>query len=240
MSRLLKPFEKKLHVEARASKSCPPIAIDWQQFHNFLLQRMTPKTAGDRLSYAKQYAIIILQSGDGGDASSLMHLTPNKRIHIQKALSSLARFTGKTEEWKAIRQKYGLTWSTGTEQLDAFNRFFSNDNSLEKMIESLKQAMQLLPHPYRDVLLFCVLTGLRNGETIECIKLIRDPEQFKIYYNESSQCLEHFRFKERFLRKTKSAYITVCDKQILQIAQNLDRTPTLVALKNESGVVVPS
>ena len=28
-------------------------SIDWQQFHNFLLQRMTAKTAEDRMQYAK-------------------------------------------------------------------------------------------------------------------------------------------------------------------------------------------
>ncbi len=31
----------------------------WLDFHNFLLQRMTAKTAGDRLSYAKQYGDIL-------------------------------------------------------------------------------------------------------------------------------------------------------------------------------------
>lgn len=182
---------------------------------------MTKRTVEDRLRYAKQFDYVL----DTGDASVLLQLSPDKRIHVQKALSSLARFTGKTEQWRAIRQRYGLTWSTGTEQLDAFNRFFSNDNSVENMIESLKRARQSLPKVYGDILLFCALTGLRNGETIECIKLIRDPEQFKIYYNESSQCLEHFRFKDRFLRRTKTAYITVCDRQMLAIVQNLDRTP---------------
>jgi hypothetical protein len=155
----------------------------------------------------------------------LLSAPPNKRIHVMKALSSLARFSGKTDQWKAIRQKYGLTWSTGTEQLDAFNRFFSNEKSLDKMIESLKQALQVLPKVYGDILLFCTLTGLRNSECIEVIKLIRDPEQFKIYYNESNQCLEHFRYKELFLRKTKSAYLTVCDNQLLGIVQKLHQTP---------------
>src|SRR5215203_7446215 len=37
--------------------------INWQQFHNFLLQRMTANTAEDRLRYTKQY-YSILQNGD--------------------------------------------------------------------------------------------------------------------------------------------------------------------------------
>jgi hypothetical protein len=188
---------------------------------------MTPKTAEDRLRYAKQYAHVLTS----WSPHELQQLSPNKRIHVMKALSSLARYTGTQSDWLAIRQRYGLQWSTGTEKLDSFTRFFSDENSLEKMIDSLKQARQVLPKAYGDILLFCALTGLRNSECIESINLIRDPEQFKIYYNESKQCLEHFRYKELFLRRTKSAYITVCDNQLLGIVQKLDRTLTLIAIK---------
>src|SRR5918999_514692 len=31
------------------------LIVDWQQFHQFLLQRMTPNTAADRIRYAKQF-----------------------------------------------------------------------------------------------------------------------------------------------------------------------------------------
>src|SRR5918998_3137931 len=33
--------------------------VNWQQFHNFLLQRMTAKTAEDRLRHAKQYVSLL-------------------------------------------------------------------------------------------------------------------------------------------------------------------------------------
>jgi hypothetical protein len=58
--------------------SAPPSLIDWQQFHNFLLQRMTAKTAEDRLRYAKQFVSVLTN----GDAQSLLSAPPNKRIHI--------------------------------------------------------------------------------------------------------------------------------------------------------------
>jgi len=60
----------------REFKSCPPsqsLSIDWQQFHNFLMQRMTAKTAGDRISYAKQYAHIFWSGPD-----QLLQFPPNK------------------------------------------------------------------------------------------------------------------------------------------------------------------
>jgi hypothetical protein len=96
--------------------------LDWQQFNMFLLHRMNKKTAEDRLRYAKQYASVLTSVGIPTDL--LLQLSPNKRIHVMKALSSLARFTGRTEEWRQMRQRYGLQWSTGTEKIDAFTRFF--------------------------------------------------------------------------------------------------------------------
>jgi len=189
MSRL--PFEnvqnissKEMHKigdgGARWFESDPsyPTIIDWQRFHNFLLQRMTAKTAEDRYRYSKQFYNIL----QNGDASTLMQLPANKRIHVQKALSCLARYTGKTEQWSQLRKTYGLTWTTGNEQLDAFSRFFSEDNiDLEKMIEWLREARQRIPKIYSDFYLFCTLTGMRCSEALASVKLIKDPETFKRY-----------------------------------------------------------
>jgi hypothetical protein len=66
------------------------VGVDWQQFHTFLLQRMTAKTAGDRLRYAKQFYMIL----HNGNAQGLVQLAQNKRIHTMKALASLSRFLG--------------------------------------------------------------------------------------------------------------------------------------------------
>jgi hypothetical protein len=67
----------------------PDVVIDWQQFHIFLLQngRMNETTAKDRLSYAKAYASVLknLQT-----QQEIPLLPPNKRLHVMKAISSLA------------------------------------------------------------------------------------------------------------------------------------------------------
>ncbi len=68
--------------------------IDWHQFHNFLLQRMTLTTAQDRLRYAKRYGSVLKSAGIPDD---FLQLSPNKRIHIMKAISCLAKFTGRTD-----------------------------------------------------------------------------------------------------------------------------------------------
>jgi intergrase/recombinase len=80
--------------------------------------------------------------------------------------------------------------------------------------------------------MFCTLTGLRASECVASVKLIKDPDSFKNYYNEDRQCLEHFRFVNIFIRRTKAAYISLVDKEIMEIAQNCTTNiPSYNALK---------
>jgi hypothetical protein len=220
-------------VGARCFDSDPsPQIIDWHQFHTFLLQRMTPKTAEDRIRYAKQYASVLKSSGTPID---LLQLSPNKRIHIMKALSSLARFTGQQDLWQAMRRRYGLQWSTGTEKIDAFTRFFDDSKDLDTMVSWLKEALQVLPTAYANFFLFCTLTGLRASEAVEAVRLLNCLEKDKTYYNPEQQALQHYRFPDVFIRRTKSVYISIVNDSIVEIARRIgENIPTLNALKMQS------
>lgn len=123
--------------------------VDWSQFKAYLLQRMTKRTAEQRMRYAKKYYQILLSNnGDNRNAQqqSLLQMQGDKRIHIMKAISSLARFTGQVSAWQEIKQRYNLKWSTGTEKLDAFQRFFNDDgkSSLNSMLKWVKNALEVL------------------------------------------------------------------------------------------------
>lgn len=149
-----------------------------------------------------------------------------------KALSALARFTGQYNNWRAIVQQYQLSWSTGTEKLDAFTRFFDDSKDLDTMISWLKEALCVLPSQYSKFFLFCTLTGMRCSEALESMKLIRkDPETFKRYYDRNGQVLRHYAFPDIFIRRTKAVYISVVDDEIIGIAQDIEKVPTLNALK---------
>ena len=149
-----------------------------------------------------------------------------------KALSNLAKFTGEYDVWLQLRQRYNLKWSTGTEKLDAFERFFDDSKTLDTMLQWLRQVRQQLPKSYSDFFVFCTLTGLRASECVACIRLIKDPDSFKTYYNEDRHYLEHFRFAKLFIRRTKAAYISIADKEILEIGQNAGKTsPSYNTLK---------
>jgi hypothetical protein len=192
---------------------------------------MTAKTAEDRLRYSKQYAHV-LEDTSTGITAHLLQLSPNKRIHIMKALSALARFTGRSDQWLAIRKRHGLQWSTGTEKIDAFTRFFDSSKDLDTMLQWLRQALQVLPADYANFYLFCSLTGLRGSECLEAIRLlshqslgISDQVRDVSYYNPEQQVLQHYRFPHLFIRRTKAVYISVVNNSIVAIAQNIRNTP---------------
>lgn len=146
-----------------------------------------------------------------------------------KALSSLARYTGAQSDWLAIRQRYGLQWSTGTEKIDAFTRFFDDSKDLDTMMGWLKEALQVLPARYANFFLFCTLTGMRASEAVEAVRLLHSSSTS--YYNPEKQVLQHYRFPDIFIRRTKAIYISIVNDEIIDIARKIDKTPTLNSLK---------
>ncbi len=96
----------------------------------------------------------------------------------------------------------------------------------DKMLISLNESVQVVPKHYADFFLFATLTGLRISECIKCVRLVKNSGSFKEYYNADTSTLEHFKHPTIFIRRTKAAYISIVDKQIIAIAQNIERTPT--------------
>jgi intergrase/recombinase len=123
------------------------------------------------------------------------------------------------------------SWSTGTEKLDAFTRFFDDTKDLDTMIRWLKEAMQILPTNYANFFLFCTLTGMRCSEALASAKLIKNPDTFKRYYDPDLCLLRHYAFSDLFIRRTKAVYISIADRKIVGIVQNIDKVPTYNGLK---------
>lgn len=188
---------------------------------------MTAKTAEDRIRYAKQYSSVLFEGG--GTAALLLQVPPNKRIHIRKSLSCLALYTGQQDNWLAIRKRYGLQWSTGTEKIDAFTQFFDSSKDLDTMLQWLREALRVLPTNYSNFYLFCTLTGLRPSECIEAVRLINSAAEYmqQQYYNPEQKILQHYRFPDIFIRRTKAVYISVVDDEIIGIAKKIGKTQKL-------------
>jgi hypothetical protein len=206
--------------EAPAAVEKHTIRYEEEAFHKFLLQSMNEKTAWHRIHYAKQFAHV-LQSGD---AQSMLQLSPQKRLHVMKSLTCLSKFLGCHDTtWMTLKRKYNLKWSSGrNEGLDTFESLYDigDSKSLDTMLQWVRQMRQELPTSYSNIFVFCTLTGLRTNECLQAISLIKNPEHFQTYYQPSKHTLEHFRFPQLFIRRTKAAYISLVTPEFLDIARN--------------------
>ena len=78
----------------------------WLGFQSYLSKNNNHVGTRDRLNYAIKYASIL----DTGDARQLLELNNEKRIHIMKSLSALAKYTGRYDKWQQIKQNFQLKW----------------------------------------------------------------------------------------------------------------------------------
>ncbi|MDQ3837471.1 MAG: hypothetical protein M3270_11165 [Thermoproteota archaeon] len=159
---------------------------------------------------------------DCESGSSLLQLPPQKRLTVMKALTALSKYLGCYEQWKNRMKQYNLKWTTGSESIQALQRFFDTNLTLESMLSKVKEMMRVLPPDMAAIIRFACITGLRPSEACESVRLIIKREKYLgQYYNQEQQTLEHFRFPDIFLRPTKKAFISYLSTNNFQRIQNL-------------------
>src|SRR3954470_6563341 len=102
------------------------------------------------------------------------------QTHTMKALASLSKFLGKYDLWLDIVKKYHLKWAESNKSVKVFKSIFdseSNGESIDKMIDWIKEVSKIQSSEYKNVLLFNTLTGLRPDETQKVIYLIKTREK---------------------------------------------------------------
>jgi intergrase/recombinase len=86
------------------------------------------------------------------------------------------------------------------------------------MLKWLKNIRSQIPQNYYNILIYCTLTGLRPTESFSSINLIKT--DLDNYLDKDQMILEHIRYPEIFIRKTKKAYISIVNETIIQIAKD--------------------
>jgi hypothetical protein len=165
--------------------------------------------------YGKKYSYVIERM----DIKDLLVLPPTKQRHIMKALANLAKYNGVYEQWNSLRKQHQLRWSS-TNTLDIFERIMNNGTSYNKMLEYVKQVLAVLPRSHANVVIFATLTGLRPVEACKSVQLIHT--DLSNYLNPDLFILEHFKWKDIFIRSTKKSFISVMTDQPLQRAKTAD------------------
>lgn len=136
-----------------------------------------------------------------------------------KSLSSLSKYLGLCETWSKMIKQYQLQWSKHNKSLNVFHSIFNdNQESLPSMIAWLKSSISHLSGDYGNTLLFATLTGLRPEESLNAIGLIKN--QYNEYVDYKRNLLLHYKYPNLFLRRTKNAYVSVIDQNILETAKD--------------------
>jgi intergrase/recombinase len=84
-------------------------------------------------------------------------------------------------------------------------------DNMGDVVDWVKKCVCSFDKPYADLVKFVYLTGLRLGEAINSFNMIvRLSREGRLneYYNGELQCLEHFRFPEKFIREKKNVFLS--------------------------------
>ncbi len=208
-------------------------SVDWSDFERYLMNAYSnAKTRNDRLRYARKFADCLLEN----NYSRLLELSDDKRTHVMKALSCLAKYLGVYEDFKKAVRDYGLKWSSKSSDDLLIERLtrVADPNEVFEWIKEVKRANPDL----EDFMDFIAITGLRLKEaTISWNLIINLAKQQRLreYYNEENLCLEHFRFKELFIRRTKKAFVSFIPKDLIERIKSAKHvSPTLLIKRVKS------
>ena len=208
-------------------------AIRWREFEIWLLNQYKPTVARERRNYAKKYADLLLQA----DLSPLQSLNVDKRLHVLKALSALSKFLGNHEDFRLLVKNHGFKWSVSSD--DLIIRRLTKSRDTQRVFNWIKEVKETSPElsPFMD---FITMSGLRLVEALESYNLIirlADSGRLAQYYDQERETLEHFKFKEIFLRKTKKAFISFVPRtMITRIAESKPLTHSYVISIRKKGL----
>ena len=197
-----------------AHADCEQLTIDWQKFRDWLDQKAYKRdVASSMFSYAKQFSSCLT----GRDLSKVAGLRDSFRPNVMKALSALAKFLGCYEDYKQLIRQYGLKWGGRSADdliIDRLNKIKNPD----EVFEWIRQAKAARPD-LTDFLDLMAVSGLRLVEAVSSYNLIvRLSRENKLqeYYHVEHQTLEHFKFKEIFIRKSKKAFISFVPGELVK------------------------
>jgi intergrase/recombinase len=185
----------------------------WNDYEEYLKKSYRKSSVRCRLLYAKQYYHVITKE----NARDLLDLPHNKKLQVMKSLAILSKYLGCYDRWKSIKDRYQLKWSND-DSVQVFQNLTNQENNYSSMIKWIKDVCKQLPTYYANILIYCTLTGLRPTEAISSINLIKT--DLENYFDREKMILEHVKYPQFFIRKTKKAYISIVNESIIQIAKD--------------------
>ncbi len=166
------------------------------------------------MTYTKKYAYILTR----GNAPELFSLTDHKRMLVMKAMSTLSKYLGCYDRWKDICTKHQLKWAVSAPVQSFFEELVSGGKYYDGMVSWLQNTYSEVPKSYQNILRYATLTGLRPTEACQSIALVKT--DLDNYLKRDSMTIEHFRYPETFIRKTKKAFVSAVNDSIIDLAKD--------------------
>lgn len=191
-----------------------PSSINWVEFKRWLLKTHVRRNALDLFRTARKYHVVLWRPNE---ASGLVSLSDSHRRLVMASLSNLSKFIGVYKTWKDIVANTGLKWSNGNSE-DIIIKRFTRSRSPEEITDwiiSIKEAIPALS-VFMD---FAAATGIRFVEAVRSYSLIIDlshQNNLSEYYNVEGSLLEHYRFRDLFIRRSKKVFISFISEDLVK------------------------
>ena len=136
-----------------------------------------------------------------------------------KALATLSKYLGIYDKWNLLIKKFDLKWSQRN-SLDTFKKIFNSEENIDQYLNWIKNLVnnKEISSGHRNLIIFCALTGLRATEAIESIRILKDKEKRARYHDSAKNIIKHYEFSDIFIRRTKKAFVSVVNDEILHLA----------------------
>jgi hypothetical protein len=192
------------------------IDLDWDSFEKYLRnQEFSERWFSQVLNTAMKYSDCLFSR----NLAPIGQLSPSLKSKVLQSLSALAKFQGCYEEYLKLIKNYGLTWSGRSADDIIIDRLNKTDDP-ESVFQWIKDVKEAAPN-YSAFMDFISVTGLRLTEAINSYNLIisltKEGFLAEKYYNVNTGFLEHFRFKETFIRDCKKAFLSFVPLEMLDL-----------------------
>lgn len=211
------------------TSSLEETAQSWIKFREWLKKKnLNPKYESTLFNYAQAYSDCLFKR----DLSRVAELSDSLRPNILKALAALAKFSGRYDDWKGLVTSYGLTW-VGRSKDDVFIDRLNKVENPGEVWEWVKRVKEACPE-LRFFMDLMAVSGLRLVEAVNSFNLIlslNEEEKLGSYYMVDKQTLEHFHFKEIFIRHSKKAFISFVPKILITSICDCEAVPKADAIQ---------
>jgi len=187
--------------------------IVWEGFRKFCENGHRIRVSRQLVSYAEKYQDCLRTR----DLSVIRDLNDTMRPNAMKGLSALSKFLGCYEDFKNLVKQYGLKWS-GKSADDIFIERLTSVEDPEEIWTWICTVKKERPELSEFMDLMAV-SGLRLIEAFNSFnlqgRLAREGKLDSSYFVADKNVLEHFRFKEIFIRKSKKAFVSFVPAQLV-------------------------